>query len=155
MPLAIGNIVTVLLEDCIYFELQGEVMEIVDDGNSEGPIGVKFSEWCDPLGALERDRPIIRFLEAELRRDDDWGFELKVYQCYGRNMWHSTARLGHVFDPKKKCGTENCTHFCDRRCLINLWGTVYEIDFCNECAKEYHGKCGEFFPSKPLTRAVA
>ncbi len=157
MPLAVGNIVTVIFEDCMYFEQQGEVVEIVEDGDSDGPVGVKFGKWCKHLFNSFHDGNFttVRFEEVELRKDADWGIEVKAVRCYGARMWHSLCSLRRPFDPKGKCQTENCTHFCDQRCLINIWGTVSEIDLCMECAKQYHGKCGEMWPAKPLTRVAA
>ena len=127
---------------------QGQVVEIVHDDDPDGPIGVKFGGWRRFSHLLEGEDTTVRFLEMELRKDEDWSLEVKVYQCYGHNMWHSIATLKEPFDSKKICKAEGCTNLNVRRCLVNIWGTVYEIDFCETCATAYHGMLGESFPRK-------
>jgi hypothetical protein len=157
MPLIINDVVTVISEDTMYFEQQGEVVEVVNDNDPDGPIGVRFGIWCSHLfdAFHEANQTTVRLLEAELRKDPDWTLEIKTIRLFGKEMWHSLFSRGIPLDRNTKCQTENCIHFCDERCLINIWGSVYEIDLCSECAKQYHGMMGESWPSKPLTRAVA
>lgn len=68
MPLAVGDIVTVMLEDCRFYENQGQVKEIVNDEDPDGNIGVQFGRWCETLACTE-EHAIIRFHESELRKD--------------------------------------------------------------------------------------
>jgi len=153
MPLKVGDIVTVVHKHYIYSDKQGEVVEIKDDGDEDGNIGVKFGRWYRHLFDYsdgDNNSVTVRFLEGELRKDANWGLEVKVLQRFGENCWHSVYVLDKPFDPTKRCKTEGCNIVNARRCLINIWGNVYEIDLCEECAREYDGKCGESFPAKIL-----
>jgi hypothetical protein len=154
MLLSIGDIVTVTLEECTYFEKQGQVVEIVADGDSDGPIGVKFGRWCEVI-AFNEEHITVRFEEPELRKDLDWSLEVKVFQCYGDDLWHSLYALKYLFDPAGTCKAEGCQEPNVRRCLINIWGSVYEIDLCKTCATAYHGMMGESFPRKAAVAIVA
>jgi hypothetical protein len=147
MSLSVGDIVAVTLKDCSYYNQQGQVVEIVDDGHPDGRIGVKFGEWCESLAFYE-SHAVVRFEESELRQDADWSLKVKVFQCYGTYVWHSLYVLPHSFDLTKTCKAEGCQNLNVRRCLINIWGNVYEIDLCETCAQAYHGKIGESFPQK-------
>lgn len=150
MTLAVGDIVTVTLKECIYFGIQGQVMEVNEDGDPGGPIGVKFNKWKDPWAAIQKDRPTVRFLESFLRKDDDWDPEIRVLECYGKYLCRSFFQLPDPFDPTKPspCKTKGCVYLAVRRCLINIVGSVYEVDLCADCAKEYHGTCTEGWPTK-------
>jgi hypothetical protein len=154
MPLEIGNIVTILSRESLFFNKQGEIVEIVHDDDTDGPIGVKFGKECEHLfGAFTEEACIpIRFLETQLRVDTEWNLETRIIRAFGR-MFHSYCASKKTFSLQDECATVHCNHFVDQRCLINIWGTVYELDLCKVCAEEYDGKCGEAFPSLSLVRA--
>jgi hypothetical protein len=151
MQLAVGDIVTVTAEN-LYFEEQGQVVEIKNDGDSDGPIGVKFGRWCQTVPSHKSDIT-VRFEEVELRKDPDWSLQVKVFRCYGNDLWHSLYSIPEPFDPQKQCKAKGCQDLNVRRCLINIWGSVYEIDLCENCAKAYHGMMGESFPDKAAVPA--
>lgn len=150
MPLEIGNIVTVLLEDSTYCDCQGQVVEIKDDGDEDGPIGVRFGREYNHLFDFFQtgDSITVRFLEAELRKDLEWNLEVRLFRAFGSSVCNFLMERTVPFDPKNECQAELCSEDCARRCLINIWGTVYEIDLCETCAKLFDGKWGESWPNK-------
>ncbi len=154
MSLEVGNIVTVVSEDCRFFESQGEIVEIKDDGDPDGNIGVRFGEWyADLFDYPDGKYTIVRFVEKELRQDADWSLEAKIVRLYGKHCWHSVYVLKKPFDPTEECPEEGCAEQVSRRCLINIWGSIYEIDLCGKHVEKYHGKCGEIFPAKQVAHA--
>ena len=66
---------------------------------------------------------------------------------FGR-MWHSTSCYKEPFATGSPCAlsqdkrsSDGCPENAVRRCLVNVWGTVYELDLCESCADYWHGKC--------------
>ena len=152
--LEIGNYVTVIGQDFWPFtDKQGRIAEIEYDGDSDGPIGVKFPEyyrdlWNNPFDSS--DNTVVRFEINELRWDSKEIIPLK-YQCdilFGRSMWHSFFSLT---DPVK-IGKSFCMHECYnelvvKRILVNCWGSVSEADVCADHT-EWHGRNCDGFPYK-------
>jgi hypothetical protein len=151
MAIAVGDVVTVTLQHSIYEGQQGEAVEIVNDGDPDGTINVKFGPWCSYLfDDMSRDSVTIRFLETELRRDVDWSFEVNIIRLFGREglMWRSASRLVDPLNPQSECRINGCLERAARRCLINIWGTVHEVDLCVDCAEEFNGISCERLPNK-------
>ncbi|MFQ5661840.1 MAG: hypothetical protein ACE5F2_01130 [Candidatus Paceibacteria bacterium] len=150
MDMKIGNIVTIVSEDSVFDGKQAEVVEIEDDGNEDGNIGVKLSSRDEYLLGYcsDESEKIIRFKEDELRVDKDWGIEIKACNLFGKNMWHHLYVMKEEFVSGKDCIHENCKEKTTRRILVNIWGSVYEFDTCDAHAERYHGKCVDDFPVK-------
>jgi len=64
--------------------------------------------------------------------------EKEIRKLFDRIGWHHYSKAQRIYG-KKKC------HWCKgkntKRALVNVWGTVCDIDACDECHKKYHGTC--------------
>lgn len=140
------NIVTVVLEDSSLYGKQGKVVEIANDNDEDGNIGVKFGlDGEELLGfcATEEEK-IVRFYEHELKVDDDWTVESKAYQLFGK-MGHTLHIPKKPLDANTDCRNKNCKNKASSKSMINIWGSVYEVYLCKTCHKIYHGKCMDDF----------
>lgn len=153
MALEIGNIVTVTLPGCRFNAHQGLVVEIKNDGNEDGSIGVKFGHSSRYLFNYpdSPEETTIWFTVTELRVEQTWNAEIRAKNLYGRNgMYHSLHAMREVFNSQ--------VHYCmhndhrdkqkvppTRTILINHWGTVYEFPACKEHEKE-DGRCVDVVP---------
>lgn len=160
MDLQIGDIVTVIDEDLMLFNHQGKIVEIEDDEDEDGPIGVRFSRSSRSVFGIDwRNENLIRFLEKQLRKDDDWTLENQAIQKFGTRMWHTLYEAPWPFSEQNLCMSEehmgeipNAT----KRILINYVGSIYPIDVCKD--HEYlDGMCGEIWPfvDRPVSQQVA
>lgn len=135
------NIVTVMLKDSSLYDKQGKVVEISDDNDEDGNIGVKFGlDGEELLGfcGTEKEK-IIRFCEHDLRVDDDWTIESKVYKLFGK-MWHTLYIPKKSLEANTDCAKKDCKNKASSKSMINIWGSVYEVYLCKSCRKSYHGK---------------
>ena len=144
------DVVTILNEELLFHECQGQVVEIVDDGDPDGNIGVKIGPKDEYLLGYcwNEDQKTVRFTEDELRVDQDWCIENKIIALYGRDRWHHAYSLGEPLNTEKECMHEDCPDKCKQRIMVNIWGSVYEIDVCDNHAKKWHGMCADSFPFK-------
>ncbi len=150
MSLQVGNIVTVTLAGSPFNGKQAEIVEIKDDGNEEGNIGIIFGHDGEHLlGYCQNDSErTVRFKEDELRLDSDWTPMNKAYKLFGPHMWHSLFIAKKPFDPEGSCMHKDCEKKNTVRIMVNIWGSVCEADVCDAHREEYHGKCMDAFPWK-------
>lgn len=144
MPVKIGNIVTIISQESSYNGKQGKVAEIKHDGDEDGPIGVRFHRnqiWHCVDSEAEC---IVRHQEAELRVDASWSVESRAEQIYPRR-YHSVYQLRFDFSPENPCMQAGCAKKATKRCIVNIWGTVSELDLCAEHGV-IDGMMGELLP---------
>jgi len=155
MPdLKINDIVTVVHPEWRFTGKQGQVVEIVEDGNEDGPIGVRFPEYYSHLFAYP-DKPdtIVRFQISDLKRntrDDPQDINLRQLGgiLFGSSMWHTIYCLGKpLMIGFTDCMHEGCSEKALVRIMVNCFGTVCEADVCKEHF-EYHGRNCDGFPFK-------
>ena len=150
MELAVGNIVRVVAEDFVLHGKQGEIVDV--DHAKELPYSVKFGQSCKHLFDYPRPRKLIgEFAATELQKEDRWDLEILAKDLYG-TMFHSLAALKNPFDPANDCIHEDHMSSPPKatvRIIVNCWGTVYEMDVCEE-HKNLHGLCGEILPIRRL-----
>ena len=149
MDLVIGNIVTVTLVDSIFHGTQGEVVEIKDDGDEDGNIGVMPGPDGERyLGYCRNDSErIVRYEESDLRLDNDWTAENRTHRLFGNN-WHHVYTFSLPLDPEQDCMHKDCDNKRSARIMVNIWGTVCEFDVCDSHRDEWHGNCADEFPFK-------
>lgn len=142
----VGSIVTILPEEFRFHGKQGEVIDIIDDGDKDGNILVRI-EAPD----AHPPNPEVRCKETELQIDQEWSLEIRANRVFGSGKYHSLHSLSNPFDPEKEC-SEDCQVKNSRRVLINIWGSVCEFDLCEPHAKEWHGKHADSLPKKKKTK---
>lgn len=122
------------------------IMEICDDNNPDGPIGVVFAPWydylfCDP-NTLDC---IIRLREENLEIDKPWSLSNKEYFQYF--IKHQMGSINALYRTKKEIpflpGLSNCMiKGCEKKAIVqiyyNVYGTVNEAYVCGDHA-HYHG----------------
>jgi hypothetical protein len=145
-----GDIVTVTKIDSLVRDEQGEVVAV---GNK---ISVFFGEEVTILGyTSSRDERIFNFSPEDLKKEKDWKLETKATKLFGRNMFHHLFARKSPFNPKDECQIEGCPDLVFKRGLYNFWGSVYEVDLCEEHYKTKHGVCGEDLNFKKQVKATA
>lgn len=160
MGLQIADIVTVIDEDLMCFNQQGKVIEIKEDGNEDGPIGVRFGPSARYLFSGDwRPDNLVWYQEKELRKDAELTLENQVIEKFGTRMWHTFYDTPFPFSEQNLCMSEE--HIDDvpkasKRILINFVGSVYPIDVCKE-HEHFDGKCAESWPfvDRPFPRLVS
>lgn len=156
----IGDIVTIVSDRSLYNGEQGEVVEINDeDGDEDGPVGIKFDPQQIKFNAFKHAECIVRHEDDELRVDNGWACTTLATRLYP-GYYHTTYTFKHPFDPSLPCMCEGCSENASRRCVINEWGNVSEIDLCEPHAAEAHGKLFEQYHWKrdypfPLAKQAA
>lgn len=70
-------------------------------------------------------------MEAQIEKD--------IEELFGRIGWHHYSRA------QRKDGVKEC-YWCKKqpptkRALVNIWGTVCDVDCCEECYPKNHGCC--------------
>ncbi len=151
--LSAGDVVTITLPDTRFTGKQGVVVNILNDGNPDGPIGVRFPEYYKFLFDFpNKPDTVIRFTEADLKkntRDDkqDITQEQLCDVLFGK-MWHSIYSLKRpLMIGFRDCTHKNCSNKVAMRIMVNCHGTVQEIDVCKNHV-EYHGRNCDDFPHK-------
>jgi hypothetical protein len=150
--LAVDDIVTVICPDIDFTDKQGVIVEIKEDGNPEGPIGVRFPSYYEYLFNYPNSPDtVVRFLPSDLQkntRDDGQNIsdEQLCNVLFGKDMWHS---INHLPTPLM-IGFQACTHKdCEQvvvaRAMINCHGSVYEVDVCR-IHSSWHGSNCDSFP---------
>lgn len=71
--------------------------------------------------------------------------EIRCERVYG-SMYHHLYTLKEKLNKNLPCMHEGCSEKCEKRALVNIWGTVYEVDLCSDHYKEWDSKCTEDFP---------
>ena len=144
----VGDIVTIISDESCYKDKQGQVVEIVEDGDADGSVGVKFRRDQMMHYVATGETCIVRHKEEELRIDKGWSLVSRATMLYGR-MYHHTVELRFDFDVRNPCMHEGCNENAEKRCVVNVWGTVIERDLCKEHGK-IDGLCMEIEP--PIKR---
>lgn len=163
----VGSIVTVVSEDN-FNNAQGVVMDLnSDELPEEGNIAVYFGfgnkenlfivylddKWKGPEPTPEnyQDCPRVRFFfEKELKVIDDFSLGYKANLLYPGYFQHSLSRPNFPLESGKfLCTLAYCRSekpLATHKTVINCLGHISELYTCEDCHKEYHGKCGELFP---------
>jgi hypothetical protein len=145
MDITIGQLVKVVSKETLYFEKFGEVVEISNGSKEDGSIGIRFD--IDDLfyAVSSEENCVVRFKPQELSVVTDTPVQYLAKKLF-RNLYHSTRELSFSFSPKNFCMYEGCQNKATKRAVTNIWGTVIEVDVCDEHHTMCHGKCGEIFP---------
>lgn len=144
----IGDIVTIIGRESMYYEEQGEVVEINDvDGDEDGSIGVRFDKKQMKHFVDHPDECVVRHLDEELRVDDRWSAKTLADRIYGER-WHTVRVRTYPFNPSLPCMYKDCACMATGRTIANTWGSIYEVDLCDDHQKELHGMMFDMFPMK-------
>jgi hypothetical protein len=140
-----GDIVTINYPENHFHEAQAEVLEVVDSVYVRLKPGRRY-EYL--FGARYGDKDIdgnpygeVTFPACALTVDEDWTVENRAENLF-KGMYH------HIFTTKSDksiCMHEGCDHPADKRILINIWGSVYEVHVC-EKHTESDGHCMDDWP---------
>lgn len=150
-----GSIVTVILEGSSFKGWQGIIQAIIPDGHPDGSIAVHFpATYRHLFGISYKKSGTIRFVEEDLRQDEDWTLENRVAVRWPGDMrpWR-TAIYNHPLDLTQLCDREGCPHLATTRIMINIWGTGCDADVCDE-HKGVDGWCVEEFPFRKREKAL-
>jgi len=148
--IAAGDVVEITNESA-FNGMQGEVVTVDSKKEPGYPIEVKMHEkyrymFGLPLGR-DHDYMHLSFTEKELEKRNDWDIELRCYRLF-KNMYHRIYIFNSPFNPHNICCIQGCQENNSQRILVNIWGSVGELDVCEQHASQYHGKCVESVPVK-------
>ncbi len=146
MPIRVGDIVTVVLE-CLFTELQGIVVAIVDDGDEDGSIEVQFGKEYKDSGHYWSENTLrVRFEEEDLRVDSCWSATTLAERLF-KGRWHHVYEAPYPFTVGCDCQILACPEKAISRGICNVWGSIVTLDLCEGCTKLYHGMCGDSVPN--------
>ncbi len=139
-----GTVVTVITD-----HTQGVVQADVTDPEQEVPIlyGREYSYLFgfdfDPVTAVRTARG------ADLEPQTDFTPENRADRLFPRH-WHHFAVFDDPWDPaqNRDCQHLPCGAKATKRVMVNVWGTVCELEMCDSCATQWHGKRVEDVPAK-------
>jgi hypothetical protein len=140
----LGDIVTVVSDASSYEGRQGKVVRVIPRGEEDGPIGVKFHKSYMFHYVRSQLECVVHHEEHELRVDKAWSCASRAVQLFPRTH-HSVYELLFDFDPQNPCMRDGCDRFATKRCTINIWGCVSQLDLCTKHG-EIDGMCGEMLP---------
>lgn len=143
--LQVGDFATIIAKHLPQLGHQGVVVEVEFDGDEDGPIGLVFP-YLDPRRPFDRGT-ITRFEDDELRKDAHISIENEAEKLF-RGRYHSLSKLRVPFSPDRVCELKGCAEKCHARGLINVCGSVSQVDLCASHAEQMHGKEGETFNAK-------
>jgi hypothetical protein len=144
MSIVIDSLVRVTSKETSYLGKCGKVAEIIDDGDEDGPIGVRFDREDIATYVSTDEECVVRFEPSELEIITDFPVE-HIANTLFRHSHHTVEEFTFVFSPKNDCMFEDCPQKATRRAVTNIWGRVIERDVCDEHYDMCHGKCGELF----------
>jgi hypothetical protein len=151
--LTVGAIVTVIHQGWRFTGKQGRVVEIIEDGNEDGPVGVIFPNYYGRLLDYPyKPGDAMRFQEADLKeitRGDlqDITMEQICDILFGR-MWHNVSTIQQpLMVGFGLCMHVDCEKLVMARILVNCHGSVAEFDVCND-HMHYHGRNNDGFPCR-------
>ena len=144
----VGSIVTIVNSNTIFNGKQGQVVKIRK--KATGPnCGIVFPE-CETrhlYGYGEYKKDIVESFDlSNLRIDDDWRFDVKANNLFGKRFWHHYIRCDKPIDQTIPCPIKNCKNNQSHRALINVWGVVHEFDCCEHHFQEFNGNCRDSLP---------
>jgi len=148
----VGNIITVIHKDWAFTGKQGVVVEIEEDDNPDGPIGVKFPSWYWKNFELSypfEAENIIRFERENLKKEKEFNLTQEDFMklSIGKEFWESRIPKMPLVPGDTDCMHEGCKKKAFFEIWVNIWGIVYAFHVCGEHA-HYHGKRIEEFPVK-------
>lgn len=151
--LEVDDVVTITNPKCPdFFEKQGVIVEIQDDGNKDGSIGVQFPPWKKYLFQYP-DGPdtIVRFEKSDLRKDERLilpDHEQTAELLFrGLAVWEVRWPKMPLVPGRTECMHEGCEKKAWFEAWVNIWGVVHIFYVCGDHAS-YHGKATEDFPEK-------
>ena len=140
------TIVTVTMEDSYLNGQQGQVIEVVEDGDTDGPIGVQFHPSQMSRYTSSPEDCVVRFHPSELRIDGHWTVTSRALRLFPRSH-HSISSLRFAFSLENPCMHEGCGCFACSRIVVNIGGDVIELDVC-QMHSNWDGRCADIFPTK-------
>src|SRR3989339_731536 len=162
MEISVGSIVIVTEERYRFCGLQGVVVEIKEDGDEDGPIGVRFPsrhKYKFLFDYPNKPDSIVQFKRNELRVDDFFiplTVEEEVEGLFG-DVWVVNTPKMPLISGDSECMHEGCKSKAYFRIFFNVWGCVETAYVCGEHAS-FHGKLvdhGTFSWKKKKKRIVA
>ena len=136
--IGVGCIVKVIAPDLRFTDKRGFVLEIVDDGNEDGPVGVRFPYWYD-LFDYGTDKDVaVRFNGSDLEIVecfDTMPREKFLKELFGRmgvNVYYE--RKIPLIPGQTKCGAKDCKKMAYFEIWINCWGTATSYHVCGKHA---------------------
>ena len=146
--LQVGHIVKIIDAELFGYEEKVEVVEIKEDNNPDGPIGVHFEEdmpW--PSYSNHESDNVIRYQRNQLQFfSTEWDLETKANRLFGSHGWYMTQQLIKPLNPRLNCRYKDCKNLREKRVLINCWGTVCEFDVCSSHADSLDGSRRDMLP---------
>lgn len=143
--LAVGDIVTIIHPNWRFTGKQGKIVEIINDGNEEGSIGVCFPKYYQFLfDHPDNANTVLRFEVSDLQKNSrDDKQDITVAQLcdmlFGSHMWHSIYVINQpLMIGFSDCMLRGCDSQAIMRIMLNCHGTVSEVDVCREHLG-YHG----------------
>lgn len=72
---------------------------------------------------------------------------MRANRKFGPNKWHTVNYYSEPFQPGTPCQHDGCDVLAAARIMVNIWGSVCEVDVCEE-HRSFDGKLLDEFPWK-------
>jgi len=144
----VGSIVTIVNSNTIFNGKQGKVTKIrTKSRNLKYGIVFPESETRHLYGVNEYKKNIVEYFASDnLQIDEDWRFDVKANNLFGKRMWHHYFKLQEAIDQSLPCPIMGCNEHKSHRALINVWGVVHEFDCCKHHFQQFNGTLRDFLP---------
>ena len=94
-----------------------------------------------------KENGLTRFSGKNLDVVNDFPVEIKAERLFG-NTYMRLFVLDKPLDKSSECKHKDCTQKVGKRAMVNIWGSVYEVDVCDDHFVEYNGHLIDDFPWK-------
>lgn len=140
-----GIIVTIRMPGSNYDDREGYIVYQIP-GTQEYAVQLgPYDEYLLSLCPTKEEKK-TKFKESELIPIDHWSPENTATLLFGLDKFYRIYFFTHNFVPGEQCAYNGCKKSSTKRIMVNIKGCVIQYDFCENHAKQYHGKCIDKFP---------
>lgn len=149
-----GDVVKIINQTLQFGGAFGEVTETKRRDKTGHTVKVKicqaFSHMAGAFFAEEREK---WYKPEELEKHPDYPPAIKADILF-KGLYHQIQSYQLPFNPGGDCQYNDCSREAIKRCMINIYGAVCEVDLCGEHAEEFNGHWLENFPWKHKKASV-
>ena len=124
------------------------VVAKVSPGEGEENIGITFGrDMRYMFGSQFKKDGIMLFSEKNLKMVEDFPSKIKAELLF-KDSYSRLYTLNKPLNKDSECGHKDCPKKAEKRAMINVWGSVYEVDVCPQHFEEFNGHLIDDFPWK-------
>lgn len=142
-----GNIVKVYGTETSFDGAYGIVGKVFI-GEEKENVGVTFGKDKSHLFGFQfKKNGIMMFSDKNLEVVEDFPVEVKAEHLF-KGSYMVIRSPKEPLDKNSECRHDNCLQKAEKRAMVNIWGSVCEVDVCSQHFDEYNGHLIDSFPWK-------